>query len=283
VALAGWPGAQNATLFLHSKKQKRTHNRNPTMASGTLPPGTTTVSAPGKVLILGGYAVLERPNPGLVISVDARFRVSVTSLPASPGAHGALQVQVNSPQWAGGWRGRFAYERSCLAPLEPAAHVRNKYVEDTVALCLRYIEARAGAPLDGQGGGLEVTLLAANDFYSQQAALRARGQGLSRAALAALPAHLPVQGDVAKTGLGSSAAMIAALSGALLLHCLGSREPELAHRLAQVAHAVVQGKIGSGFDVYAACFGSARYVRWVGGGCCAADARRRRGAATTPR
>jgi phosphomevalonate kinase len=30
-------------------------------------------SAPGKVLIAGGYLVLERPNAGLVLSTTARF------------------------------------------------------------------------------------------------------------------------------------------------------------------------------------------------------------------
>lgn len=34
-------------------------------------------SAPGKVLITGGYLVLERPNKGLVLSVDARFYTSI--------------------------------------------------------------------------------------------------------------------------------------------------------------------------------------------------------------
>lgn len=30
-------------------------------------------SAPGKVLMTGGYLVLERPNAGLVLSTNARF------------------------------------------------------------------------------------------------------------------------------------------------------------------------------------------------------------------
>ena len=30
-------------------------------------------SAPGKVLVTGGYLILERPNPGLVFTVNARF------------------------------------------------------------------------------------------------------------------------------------------------------------------------------------------------------------------
>lgn len=39
-----------------------------------------TCSAPGKVLIVGGYAVLEHPNPGLVLAVSARFYSSYVSL-----------------------------------------------------------------------------------------------------------------------------------------------------------------------------------------------------------
>jgi phosphomevalonate kinase len=32
----------------------------------------TIVSSPGKVLVAGGYVVLERPNPGLVVAVSQR-------------------------------------------------------------------------------------------------------------------------------------------------------------------------------------------------------------------
>lgn len=35
------------------------------------------VTAPGKVLITGGYLVLERPNTGIVLSVNARFYTSI--------------------------------------------------------------------------------------------------------------------------------------------------------------------------------------------------------------
>jgi phosphomevalonate kinase len=38
---------------------------------------TTAVSAPGKVLVTGGYLVLERPNAGLVLALSARFHVQV--------------------------------------------------------------------------------------------------------------------------------------------------------------------------------------------------------------
>lgn len=80
--------------------------------------------------------------------------------------------------------------------------------------------------------------------------------------------------EVAKTGLGSSAAMTAAVVAALL-HYLGvvnlsikSQENEysidldIVHMLAQTAHCIAQGKVGSGFDISSAVYGSQRYVRF---------------------
>lgn len=77
-----------------------------------------------------------------------------------------------------------------------------------------------------------------------------------------------------KTGMGSSAAMTTALV-ASLLHYFGivrlptaegsgsavsanvsdSRDKAILHNLAQLAHAIAQGKLGSGFDVAAAVYG----------------------------
>ncbi|CAN0295089.1 unnamed protein product, partial [Discosporangium mesarthrocarpum] len=34
-------------------------------------------SAPGKVLVAGGYLVLERPNIGVVLAATSRFHTSV--------------------------------------------------------------------------------------------------------------------------------------------------------------------------------------------------------------
>ena len=78
--------------------------------------------------------------------------------------------------------------------------------------------------------------------------------------------------EVHKTGLGSSAALITSLVSALLLHFSlispssfsghGSDGRRLAHNLAQYVHCLAQGKIGSGFDVSAAVFGSHLYTRF---------------------
>jgi phosphomevalonate kinase len=75
---------------------------------------------------------------------------------------------------------------------------------------------------------------------------------------------------VAKTGLGSSAALITSLVTALLVQT-GLIAPDqlasasarhLAHNVAQFVHCLAQGKVGSGFDVSAAAFGSQFYTRF---------------------
>ncbi len=80
-----------------------------------------------------------------------------------------------------------------------------------------------------------------------------------------------------KTGLGSSAALITSLVSGLLLHLkiiasdsfateggteTASEGRKLAHNLSQYIHCLAQGKVGSGFDVSAAVFGSQLYTRF---------------------
>ena len=73
-----------------------------------------------------------------------------------------------------------------------------------------------------------------------------------------------------KTGLGSSAALVTSLTAAVLTHYLPTKTfnhsaPEAKrrlHNLAQAAHCAAQGKVGSGFDVASAVFGSCLYRRF---------------------
>merc|ERR1719261_2284698 len=67
--------------------------------------------------------------------------------------------------------------------------------------------------------------------------------------------------------MGSSAALITSLVGALVSLFNGTdlAQPEgkdLAFKVAQICHAVAQGKVGSGFDVCAATWGSHCYTRF---------------------
>ena len=65
-------------------------------------------SAPGKVLLAGGYLVLDRTYTGLVFALDARIHVHVQNLPTSPGLT-LSEIIVRSPQfkdaqWRYGYR-----------------------------------------------------------------------------------------------------------------------------------------------------------------------------------
>jgi phosphomevalonate kinase len=55
---------------------------------------TTVVSAPGKVLLAGGYLVLDRKYTGLVVATSSRFYTVVRDLDI-----GHMRVRVRSPQF----------------------------------------------------------------------------------------------------------------------------------------------------------------------------------------
>lgn len=73
-----------------------------------------------------------------------------------------------------------------------------------------------------------------------------------------------------KTGLGSSAALVTAFTTAVVAYyaplevgnASAAQEKLRIHNLAQAAHCAAQGKIGSGFDVAAAVYGSCIYRRF---------------------
>ena len=65
-------------------------------------------SAPGKVLLAGGYLVVDRAYTGLVFGLDARIHVLVESLKTSAGVT-LDEIIVRSPQfrdaeWRYGYR-----------------------------------------------------------------------------------------------------------------------------------------------------------------------------------
>lgn len=66
------------------------------------------VSAPGKVLLAGGYLVLDRKYTGLVFGLDARIHVYVEPLETTSGVTFS-EITVRSPQfqdavWEYGYR-----------------------------------------------------------------------------------------------------------------------------------------------------------------------------------
>lgn len=149
----------------------------------------TIVSAPGKVLLAGGYLVLDRAYTGLVVGTSSRFFCSVVDspLPSAPASFYAASVRVRAGQFPAdsSWSYDVLVPAGTRAPLltPTSANGRNKFVETTLAKVLQYAlerlvasglgQAAAGAELLRRlsGGGrtaLDVVVLADNDFYSQR-------------------------------------------------------------------------------------------------------------------
>jgi phosphomevalonate kinase len=182
------------------------------------------------------------------------------------------------------------------APVEP-----NHFVETTLNYVLSYIAEVDKHQASHGFKPASLLVLADNDYYSKPKHSHAgsRPSSSSSADEPALPpgaprtatpasdpgpqTHKPEKParprfrhfgttlrDAHKTGLGSSAAIVTALTAALLSHYLPAPLFDLStptgkrvlHNLAQVAHCSAQGKIGSGFDVASAVYGSCLYRRF---------------------
>lgn len=63
-------------------------------------PASVAISAPGKVLLAGGYLVLDRDYTGLVFGLSARIHVIVRPLSTGSGVS-LSEIIVKSPQFVG--------------------------------------------------------------------------------------------------------------------------------------------------------------------------------------
>lgn len=59
----------------------------------------TVVSSSGKVLLAGGYLVLDPAYPGVVVSTSSRFYSVVHTLPETAARPDTLLIRVRSPQF----------------------------------------------------------------------------------------------------------------------------------------------------------------------------------------
>lgn len=143
---------------------------------------------------------------------------------------------------------------------------RNPFVETTLSYALSYIDHLKGHQPSHSITSSRLIILADNDYYSYpESDVSVKDATIGR--FVKFP--VPLSG-ANKTGLGSSAALVTSLTAALLAHYLRREELDLTsdggkrklHNLAQAAHCAAQGKVGSGFDVAAAVYGSSLYRRF---------------------
>ncbi len=121
----------------------------------------TRASVPGKVLIVGGYLVLDR-LPALVVATDSRVACEITAEESAQ-----FRVVARSPQFTDAiW----VYEIGTDGKLvQINGQSKNKYVQTTIEVVLLAAKSIKNAPLCGQ---ITITILAHNDFYSQRDKVR---------------------------------------------------------------------------------------------------------------
>ena len=187
--------------------------------------GNATAKAPGKILWLGGYSVLERPNVSYTSTVDAyvtaEFKAGTSSM-----------VELSAPQLNESLKGKISTESG-------------------------RIDAKVSEPMLLMKISAEVAL-----GYVTGLGIKTSGFRLTTRSDSPFAYNLS-SGKAVKSGLGSSAAVsVSVISAILQAHGLDPRENESLHKLAQAAHSLATGKVGSGFDIAASTFGSIIYSRF---------------------
>ncbi|CCT64059.1 related to phosphomevalonate kinase [Fusarium fujikuroi IMI 58289] len=233
----------------------------------TLHHPTIAVSAPGKVFLAGGYLVLDQEYTAFVFGLDARINIIAGDIHTTAGVQ-LTEIVVDSPQFLEAqWR--YGYHLAGegggikVTQLQVGAQINpNPFVETTLSYALTYIDRVAKHRPSHSMASARLIILADNDYYSHS-----ESESTRQGRFAKFPVTL---GDANKTGLGSSAALVTSLTAALLAHYLpedlfnlqSDQGKRTLHNLAQAAHCAAQGKVGSGFDVATAVYGSCRYRRF---------------------
>lgn len=125
----------------------------------------TIVSAPGKVLLAGGYLVLDRKYTGLVVATSSRF---FTAVKDASGSRVSITVRAGQfPSEASTWS--YDITLGDRVHLTQSTGGKNKFVEITLANVLQCAYERLGRDMQARiEGGVDVVVLADNDFYSQR-------------------------------------------------------------------------------------------------------------------
>lgn len=199
-------------------------------------------SAPGKAFLAGCYLVLEPTYNAYVTALSSRMHAVLQHTDSQN------SITVSSPQFA---EGEWKYAISPDFSVSETTGRRNPFVEAAVATVVQYMAAKN--PISAH-----ITVFSDAGYHSQD---NTSSKTSSNGGKKFLFHSNPIQ-DVPKTGLGSSAGLVTVVVTALLAHFTGSVDQNLVHNLAQVAHCYAQKKVGSGFDVATAVYGSIVYRRF---------------------
>ncbi|XBW35883.1 hypothetical protein QEN19_001457 [Hanseniaspora menglaensis] len=211
-------------------------------------------SAPGKALLVGGYLVLDQEYESYVVALSSRMHSVVESKPSDEIKVKVISSQFNNDTW------EYSILKNSAGNLKPLEinGLKNPFVEKTILNVLNFFNAKKS------NVNYEITIKIFSDpgFHSENES-KVMFNGKKK-----FNFHKKTITNVPKTGLGSSACLVTVLTSALVSVFLNDfnvnneENLSLIHNLAQVAHCQAQGKVGSGFDVAAATFGSILYQRF---------------------
>ena len=213
-------------------------------------------SAPGKALLAGGYLVLKPEYRSYVVALSARMHALVSQEAAIEKSTTSMKVTVRSIQFNGD---EWQYEidsNSFYTPKEMNGR-KNPFIERTLLTIFNYFQ-----PDLSENGDILIEIYSDPGYHSQA------DTELKTNEIKSFLFHKKTITEIPKTGLGSSAGLVTVLITALVscfkpsVDISSSQSMELIHNLAQVAHCQAQGKIGSGFDIAAAVYGSITYSRF---------------------
>ncbi len=183
-----------------------------------------TVSAPGKILWMGGYSIIEANNLGFVTSIDKRVYADATALPFP-------HIELKNDQLGIDCKGIYKNNKNILN--NETEQKKVKFIRDAVQFTLNYLEQR-GVELHG------IKIKTKSD-----AAFNVDGAKSGLGSSAAV--------TVATVGA------VLSLHG---IDLTDKKEIEMLHKIAQYSHCTSQGKAGSGFDVATSTYGSIQYSRY---------------------
>lgn len=216
-------------------------------------------SSPGKALLAGGYLVLDPQYEAFVVALSAKMHARITKIEQlSPDDQ--TEITVSSPQFKNGlWSYKIDLAKLPNIDLKESNGRKNPFVKSTILTVLSYLLPKVNYRI-------LITIFSDSGYHSQRdSVVKSSLNGKMQFAYHTLPIT-----SVPKTGLGSSAGLVTSLTAALFCCYSGpqfltkdaSKTLDRLHNLAQVAHCIAQGKVGSGFDVASAVYGSIVYRRF---------------------
>ncbi len=189
----------------------------------------TDSKAPGKILFVGGYSVLERPNPGYVITADCFVHAKIRPRDDN-------QIEINAPQLESYAKGKVDVD---MGKVDINVPEPLKLVATAIRLVVMYAKAT----------GREISGFTITTQSDPEFAYRISNSNCGTV--------------LTKSGLGSSAAVtVATVGGVLTALGINVNENDCLHKLSQLAHAIATEKVGSGFDIAAATYGDIIYSRY---------------------